>query len=367
MSLPENLEGAIAAVQSDQTLDQTTETTTSAPEIDPDDLDALEAAAAYAALEAEKNAASGDDTTTVTPPTPGEGTGAATTTEPATPQAEEPKGSQPQPMIPKARLDELIRERDEARLEAARLQGQLEAIQPIVQTAVPQTTQTQPTQREPTNEEKLADVHARQDELAAKFDAGDITYSEMLKEQRALNAEEQAIREAQLLEKVKPATAPQGGGNDLYLEALTKQLEDAHPYVLAFKDRAHFNVLVNEAKKSLDAEGVKLNDTPEGRYTLRKRIAELSDEWGPRFYPDYQVPGKQPQTTQPQPSAAAQARASKLALQASMPPDLSTVTPTGGGGQGGGLTNAQIEAMTEDELLALPKATRDRILGIQSA
>lgn len=359
---PEFLEGAVTAVQSDPALDQTTETsTTGAPEIDPNDQDAVERAAAFAALEAETTAATGQATTTGEP-TPGEGTGAVAPTETVTTPAQ---GTGSQPMIPKARLDELIRERDEARLEAARLQGRLEAVQPVI----PPTGQTQqPTPpRQPTNEEKLADVHTRQDALAAKFDAGDITYSEMLKEQRALNAEEQAIREAQLLAKVTPAAAPQSG-NDLYLEALTKQLEDAHPYVLAFTDKAHFNILVHEAKKSLADKGVQLADTPEGRYTLRKEIAELSDSWGPRFYPGYQVSGKQQQQpAQPQLSPAAAARAGKLALQSTMPPDLSSVAPTGGTGQGGGLTNAQIEAMTEDEILALPKATRDRILGITSA
>jgi hypothetical protein len=208
----------------------------------------------------------------------------------------------------------------------------------------------------------LAAVKAHRAEWAAKFDNGDITFGQLQAELDKLNDAEHAIRESLIVSKVgRPAPTP-AASNDLYLEALTADLETKHPNVLRFADETDFEFLVTKARQSLEAKGIPIDNTPQGKYTLRREVAEQADIWGPRIYGPLSGQG---QPTPPAPSAAAAARAGKLDMAANAPPDLSSMPGTGIG-QPGDYSAAQIEAMTEDEIMLLPAATRAKILGTTS-
>jgi hypothetical protein len=111
-------------------------------------------------------------------------------------------------------------------------------------------------------------------------------------------------------------------------------------------------------------------------YELRKEMAELADTLGPALVgakaqaKGITLPGQQPSTPQtpaapPPKSPQALALESKLALAAGAPPNIGAMTGATGD-HPGAVSDAQIEAMSEDEIANLPDATRKRLLGITS-
>jgi hypothetical protein len=342
------LEDAIAHV-TDQ--DTTTETAPApAPVVEFSDPDAAELAAALADAEAEKAKAG----TVADPeaPTPGE-----ETTEPTPEPSAEVKDKGPAPMIPKPRFDEVIAARDEALRQKAFLEGQLEALKEVAGKGTQQPQAPQP--REPTAAEKLEQAQASILDLAKKFDDGELTYSDMKQQEFRLQNYMAQVREADLLAKAAP---PAASNDTLYLDTLTANLETQHPEVLLFKSDRDFNYLLDFTREKLQGQGIVLENTPKGTYEFRKAIAETAAELAPRFYPG-QV-AKPQANTPPAPSAAATARAGKLALQESMPPDLSTVT--GSTPAVADYSPARIEALTDEEIAALPTAVKNRLRGITS-
>lgn len=344
------LEDAIASVQDmTPTDDQPAPPPASSDTLDPD---AAELAAARAELDAETGKAppSNDE---ATPPA-----GTGTTDETPPPANTQPTEKGPVPMIPKPRLDEVIREREEAQQKAAYLQGQLDALKAAPQSQQPPAA---PTPREPTPLEKIGQAQAAMIDLAKQFDNGDLTYADMKAKEFRLQAYIDQVKEADLLARV-PAPAPQG--DSLTLDNLTAQLEEQHPEVLLFQTDRDFNYLQDFAKERLNERGVALDNSDRSKLILRTEIARAATELAPRFYPG-QVAAKPAATpTPPAPSAAALARAGKLALQDSMPPDLSTVTGQTSSSYAD-TSPASIENMSDDEILAnLPRAARDNLLGI---
>lgn len=344
------LEDAIAHV-TDQDIAPETPAT---PPVTFDDPDAAELAAALAEAEAEKAKAGAE--TDPDAPTPGE-----ETTEPTTEPSAETKDKGPVPMIPKPRLDEVIREREEAQRRAAFLEGQLEATKELLAKGTQSQTPQAPQQREPTAEEKVGQAEQAIIDLAKKFDSGELTYADMKTQEFRLQGFINNVREQALLAKV-PTPAPQN--DPLYLDTLTAQLEKDHPDVLLFTSDRDFNYLVAVAKEKLEEKGIVLDNSDMGKFRLRQEIAKQATELAPRFYPGQAA--KPAATTPPAPSAAAAARANKLALQETMPPDLSSVT----GSTPTDLTPsaASFEQMSDEEILAaLPKAARNKFLGVTSS
>jgi len=299
-------------------------------------------------------------------------------TEQAGQPAEQPPAAQPQPtgkpagkpdvtvetvMVPKARLDEVLRERAEAERRATYLQGALDAQRMAPGAARPPAEQPA-AQAPPSPEQRIGTVKAQRLALAKKYDDGEIDAAEFRKQDDAYEDQIWNIRQ----ETLRPASQPaprQTPANDLYLEEVTERLEAQHPYTTVLAD-TDMQFLVMKAKESLTAEGVRLGNDPRSLLLLRKRTAELSDTFGPM------LTGKQLQPatsaanagTPTQPagmSAQAQARANKLALAASHPADIQNL---GGPGQAAGVpTQQQIAAMSDEEIAALPESTRARIMS----
>lgn len=336
--------------------------------IDLDEIELRDAKAAAQAEDAAKKAAPQNE--------PAAGTQAQTPQPQPQQQAQaQPAAHAETPMIPKARFDEVNSARAQAEREAAYWRGQAEARATAPATASQAQQPQQPAQ--PTAEQRLEHIQSQIDALAEKLDAGEITMKEFKQHERALTSAEQQIREEMLLARVKPAPAPQPTQSDeLYLETLTAQLEQQHPWVKVFDavgTNAQWDFLKNQAIENLSTRGIDPRNGNLGRYELRKEIAALADAYGPTLVAaqaqakgillpgQNQSPQSGQQQAQPQISPQAQARQGKLQLRETAPPDLSNLT---GQGAATGVTDAQIESMSEDEIGALPEATRRRLLGI---
>jgi len=335
--------------------------TAAAAERMADDPDLIELAAAKEALKVEESAPdAGGEPAQVegTPPTP---------TPPAAAPARAP--AQAVPMIPKPRFDEVNNRASKAEQEAAYWRGQAEA-----RALQPQPGQQTTLQPQPSPQDRLATIRTAIDDLAGKFDAGEITMADLKKQERALVDQETQIREEMLLSKVPkaaPAPAPQSG-NELYLDTLTASLENQHPWVMIFDKvgtDADWGFLKSRAIENITQRGIDPTKGDIGRYELRKEMAELADELGPGLVAGKAtaqgivLPGHTTAQQQPaRPSAQAQARAAKLTAQAGAPPNLNNMRGTGD--DPATPTASRLETMTDEEIGALPQSVRNKILGI---
>lgn len=274
------------------------------------------------------------------------------------------------PMVPKARFDEALGERDKLREEKAYLQGQLDALGHKPAASGQPGAQQPPAQQTP--DQRIAAVHTEIDALAVKFDAGEMSMAEFKRQERELEAKVHTIREEVLTSKIKPAGE---GSGDLYLSQATAQLEGAHPWTHVFEavgTEADWAFLKARAIENLTDANVSLKGSV-GKLSLREEMAKLADEYGPSMVgkkataKGIALPGQTPQTPQPQDATAAaaaavKARQDKLALRNAAPPNVAAMS--GGGGAADALSDARVEAMTDDEYDALPASTRNRLKGI---
>jgi hypothetical protein len=313
--------------------------------VDPDDTDAVEEAAARKALADEEAAANA--TTEVKVPEKTEGK----TTESV---VEQKTTEKPGPMIPKARLDEVIADREKATAAAAYWKGIADERARAAQ------ADANPAEAKLTPQQQLEAIEARRDALAAQVDDGKLLMSDFVKEDRKLKAEEEGVRDT--LRKPADTQAPKRG-SDLYLEERTAKLEQDHPYVaeLSSDDLAY---LTRKAVAELANEGIKLpagDLEPADQLVLRTKIAALSDRFGPALTgKELKKPGAATDG-KPAMSKEARQREEKLAAAASAPPDLTaagrSTSPTSD------YSEAQILAMSEEQIEALPQSVRDKIMG----
>lgn len=339
------------------------------PELTDPDLIELREAEAAAKVEEAAAQATGTEQASGTPaPAPVSATPTGQQQPPAAPAARVP-------VVPKPRFDQVLKERDEAREQAAYHRGIAEARAPAGQ---PASAQQQPTAQSP--EQRLAGIATEVDALAKKFDDGEITMADFKKQERALTTREQAIREEALLAKV-PQSKASGGDNALYLEDLTTKIIDQHPWVGVFDQvgsKSDWAYLEATARERLAERGTELAPGALGSATLRREMAAVADELGPVLLTaraqaqGLSLPGQTAPQPAPQPqppakaplSSTAQNRLDKLVQQGSAPPNLSAMSGANGPA---GITDAAIEAMTEDQFLALPAATQARILSRTSS
>lgn len=326
---------------------------------DPDD---LELEQLRTAAKAEETAGQGQS---------GEGEGGATPAAAPTPQPDQPRA--PAPMIPKARLDEVLRQKEQSELEAAYWRGQAEARQ-TPQAPAPGSPQQQQPAPVDGPEQKLAGIHARQDQLAKQFDDGEITLADFTRQNRELTNEELVLREEQLVAKVRPAAPAQGQADELYLETMTAKLEEEHPWVQVFDQvgtKSDWAYLKTRAIENLTERNIDPSKGSMGKFELRREMAKLADELGPSLVAQrakasgIAIPGQPAAapaagTQRPNLSPAAQARAAKLNMAADAPPDVTSMTSSG---TDIGYTAAQLEGMSDEDIANLPASVKAKILS----
>lgn len=346
--------------------------------VDPDD-EAL--AVARRELEAEEKGGDGGDKDGGDPPTPPDPAETAGN-EPEGKGGDDGDGKGTGPRIPKSRFDEAVqKEREEAekaRQEAAYWRGVAEASRRNAGQQPPQPGQRQtapqaPVQQQRAPEQQIAAIRAQQVEIARKFDEGEIGFEEAERQRVALEDRVFEIR-AQALRQPQQQAPGERYLSDIRLEEKTQELEQAHPYVALIPDESpYWDMLKIEAVPIARQRGIQIGRDgfgvdPWNEFQRRQVMAELTDKYGPTWFPDHKPAPRQPSTapspaTSPQQSGlspAAAARAAKLDQQAAAPPDIPGMGTTAGGTTE--VTESQIEAMSEEEILALPAATRNRFL-----
>lgn len=275
-------------------------------------------------------------------------------------QGNQPEAGKPQQMVPLARLNDVLGKIDELRLHNANLAGQVAALsrQPAAQ---PGNGQGQPKQLTP--EERLEQIDAETAALDGKFFRGEIDDAQYQRDKAVLRKEERTLLfqgAAAAAAPARPATDSQGE-DDLYLDQLTARLEGQHPYSRHIKRDEDWNYIETRARADLAKEGIRLGGDRRSTLFLRTRMAELATELGPVLVGPLPAAGNQPSTQPPNSNGKplAQARADKLALRDDHPADLRAA---GSGGENSdAVTKDRVAGMTDDEILALPKATRQRL------
>lgn len=316
---------------------------------DVDDIELREALAAEGAEEPEGRSQPEQDDTNPNPPQPA--------------AAAEPKpGDQRQPvMIAKPRFDEVLeraktaeRRLAEQAAEAVQLKQQLEK------------------HTGPAVNPELGALDAQIDELAAKFDNGEITYKELKAQERALQNRRDEIREQEIVNRATARAVeavPKAPGNDGWLdEQNARVVQDYGPYIEAIP--AHlWTGTVEHVRASLIAQGANLDGSARATALIRQEIGKYAKQEHEYFARAAGITPIQP-NAQPKPQArptpgnqpTPEQRRAKLELQERMEPDISSMQR--GTGSDTMLTEAQIEEMDEEAIAALPVAMRNRLLGL---
>ena len=326
-------------------------------------------------------------------------------------QSQPAPGTQPAPdavhQIPKPRFDEAMAKKDEviAGLQDERTQliaaagylksqgdmyrERLEAIEAPAQEAARVAA-------EKAFDDRVTEQDQRLKQAGTDFDAGTINMSQFLEIQSDVQATKGTIeseRTSYLAQRSEsaatqptrnqpgstpdPKAAPAAPHPDSYSLAdkleLDRQLDylaQHHPYLGLMTDDQMLT-LRGMVKGALEARGEILTPGAQGDYFLRAEIGKLSDYFGPQWYPQHAGTPAQPQPNgsippghppgQPAPlTPAAQARLNKMQMANEMPPDPANFG-SAAGAAGPVPTEAQIENMSEDDLMNLPPGTLDRL------
>lgn len=345
---------------------------------DPDDAE-LAAAEAAAAEEAAGKAPDGTPAQAAQEPSP---TGDQQVTQPepvAEPAAEPaPDAAQPaqsvtsgdDPMIPKGRFDEVLREKAQLEQQNLYLKGVTDAQRAMI--GDPRQSQGQPAQpAQQTATEQIAAVRNERLQAAQKYEAGEITLPEY---QAAADKAEDAILTIRDNELRRLQTQPQQqqtdrrAQEDLYLQERTAKIAADHPYIEKIGD-GDLNYIIGKARNELGF-GTRALETAAEVLALRQKVGEMSDTLGPVMLGETgqpATPAAQTPTPANQPgqmSQAAMQRQTKLEMQANHPPDVTTM---GNAATPNGEPSAEeIARMTDEEIIArLPESTQNRIMGIR--
>lgn len=284
-------------------------------------------------------------------------------------------------LVPKARLDEVLSERDLLRSQLAYEQGLRDAQEQMKASAdqdKPNTDANKEVQKDSAVDEIEAAISAAEQkklELAEKYDAGDISTVELRKAEIEIDREVRGLtdkkeiarltelKEASTLETKAALTAQQ---EKEWINSQGLVIQQNHPNVALIDSvrpsirNAIWLEVDGLAKHNLLQRGINVNNlTLATRLELIKEKARLTDtpEILSLLPAEYQAKAKTQQSansqTNPspkQPSETALQRAKKLELAESQPP---SVADMGHGATDGELTEADIEGLTEDEMADL--------------
>ncbi len=284
------------------------------------------------------------------------------------------------PMIPKARLDQVLQERDVARDQARYLQGVVDTQMKMVgtgQTApkadAPGASAAPANGGQPAADDfntKIESAENRKLDLANKYDDGDLSTVEYQKQLVEVDREIRNLSnqqaEAKLAEVRNTAT---GASNAQLVEFQVAQsardIQAQHPFVAEIDKlpaaiaKGIWTEIDREAQTALIEQGINPRDgTAASRIALVNVKAQLADKYGPQYTGKTleQLKGTQQPGTQPAPKPAdqlspiAKARAEKLETAQNQPPVTAELGSTGTANE---LTAAQIESMDDDQLADL--------------
>ena len=334
------------------------------------DFDQAETKAARAAL-AEEEGKAGEDDAAEGEPEPTDPDKTAEGDDGEDPSKISDDGDGDSHMIPKGRLDKALQGKQDAEKAAAYWKGVADS-KTATHEGNQDGTQDTPQETEPTPDEIIARAEEQLLQVADDYESGDLSERERTQKQIELNREIQDAREQKVL-AIKTGDAGGDGGNSesLYLDELTSEIEAAHPFVHEIKDQSRWDFLQSEAISLLRAEGVAIAPGDRGTITLRRKMAELTDKYGPLWTGKTReelAAGKDTDTSpatgndggNAELSPAAKDRLAKLNAADKHPPDTSSL---GAAGDSDEISEAQLNAMSDDEIAALPERQRRKFLA----
>jgi hypothetical protein len=290
------------------------------------------------------------------------------------PPAARPQATVPAPAVPPQRLREEAQRRRAAELEVARLRGQVEALRGQQQAAGRQPAAAAPA-AQPTIEQQISHHQANIAAAAARFDRGEMTLVDFKALETRATDQILALRERNLfdqMQRLMPKPVP-GVADQALMQQQIAELEAAHPLVTHAND-GELLFLKRLAMEEAAALGRPIATGPAGDMRLRKAVAELADTYMPRWYPNLRGSASQPaaaaqpqqqQQHQPpaqrqQPTRPSMNLGAKVEAAARHPPNLATAGSAAEGPPS--FSPDAINAMSEDEVMALPPQIRDRYL-----
>lgn len=301
------------------------------------------------------------------------------------------------PMIPKARLDQVLQERDQYRTQLQYLQGVVDTQTKMIGTGkeAPKADATGTNAAPAANggtaqtsddfNAKIEAAEARKIEVAKKYEDGELNtvqYQEQLvqvdREIRNLSNQQAEAKMAEIRNTTTGASNAQLV--EFQVTQAAKDIQAQHPFVTEIDKlpqhiaKGIWTQIDQEAQQHLIEQGINPRDgSAASRIALVQVKAELADRYGPQFTGKTleQLKGTQ-QGSQPAPAAdgkqplspIAKAREEKLALAQNQPPATADM---GASGTANELTAAQIESMDDDalaDLLARAPQAVQRAAGI---
>ena len=348
--------GADAPTQDDARPDSGTDTPSGTQQ--PVDIDDLALQRAIEAAEAEER---GDDKQGAKEP------------EPSTPEPDEgadllpPEGGggkQPGP-VPYERFREVNKELRDTRDRLAYLDGQMDALQAASGNAPPASAPPAANQASPPASipDQIKTLRAGLKEAAAAFDAGEISLAEF-EDKRGAVEDTIANLNLQVVAELTARSSAPSLADETLLQTHAQTLNQEYPALMVIP-KEDLQALANMVMAQEARAGRPIGSTPQDTMRLRTIVAQRSAAYaaaiGVEVPPSTQPPANKKTPAGQDLSPAAQARLRKMAMAAEMPPDTSGMGSAGTSDDP--YSDARVARMTDDEIAALPAATRHRILS----
>ncbi len=299
-------------------------------------------------------------------------------------------------MVPKARLDEVLSERELLRNQVGYMRGLLDANQQNEgNTSEKQASGKENDQTDQDNQEgsevdafdaKISEAESKKLELAEKYDEGDISTKEWKEAEMAIDREIRGLsneREQARLEEVRKESKDHtdkslsAAQTEDFINDQALAIQQNHPNIQSIDQlpESTSNVvwatINDQAARNLSQRGVNVQDkSAQTQVMLMQEKAALTDQLTPenttkllmgqyQFVDpkQYQAPNQQSSSQanpnedgKPQVSADAKNRSQKLDLANSQPPSIADM---GKGTATGELTEADIENMSQEKLADL--------------
>lgn len=280
---------------------------------------------------------------------------------------------------PVVKVSALVKERkyrQQLQYENAVLKGQVSALTNVVSIVKEKPGEEVPPEK--TADERISEIEDEKLELSKKFDAAEISATEMRTREIELDREARKLT-VQMATEAAIAAAPKAApATDLRLEEATAKLPEDYP-IINFLTQAQLAPFEEQAYADAEAEGKPILPGAKGTLDLRTRIAKLAEEtYGSKMEAYYAkkfgvdlAPKTviKPKTVELSP--AAKAREAKIAAQDGFPPNVANMGLAAGGE---GMTEAQLEAQLDNPnlgeveaealLKALPVSVRRKLGGV---
>jgi hypothetical protein len=292
------------------------------------------------------------------------------------------EGDDESPMIPKARFDKVLSERDLYRDQVGYLKGLADAAkqqaQPATEPAPKGDENTEGNQEGSEVDEIDAAIdaaEAKKLELAAKYDEGDISTVDMTKAQLEIDKEIRTLSKQRLDKLREDSKAETQATLDArqrqqqqqeWFDSQALEIQKNHPNIAVIDATPQhirdgiWNEITAQAKNNLAQQGIDGN-RPEAAIQLMQEKARLTEAYTAEtlkpFLPEgygaqSQQSGNEGQTTtgQKKPSQEALQRKEKIELANSQPPSIAGMGTGTGTGE---LTEEDIASMDEDQMADL--------------